>query len=171
MRRSRSRRSVGTGDSEARGPTSGVAGSGLSGTAGRIAAPLRGRHSRREDGRLDRLSRCCAACRRRDRRAARMAASGGCIRMRQLQAISASRADDSRRRALQQGQLRRPGRSQSRCWRERLGPDRGRGAQCELYERCHSRLPRRYRDRRMSFAPHLARAASRCAWFDAASSA
>ena len=49
--------SIGTADSEARGPTSDVAGSGLSGTAGRIAAPLRDRHSRREDGRLDRLSR------------------------------------------------------------------------------------------------------------------
>ena len=51
------------------------------------------------------------------------------------------------------------------------GPDRGRGAQCELHERCHSRPPRRYRDRRMSFPPHLARAASRCAWSAAASSA
>ena len=32
----------------------GVAGSGLSGAAGRLAAPLRGRHSRSEDGMLDR---------------------------------------------------------------------------------------------------------------------
>ena len=36
VRRSRNRRSVGTAGSEARGPTAGVAGSGLSGTAGRM---------------------------------------------------------------------------------------------------------------------------------------
>ena len=51
------RRSVDTLESEERGPTAGVAGSSLSSTAGRLAAPLRGKHSRREDGRLDRLSR------------------------------------------------------------------------------------------------------------------
>ena len=68
-----------------RAPSAGVAGSCLSGTTGRLAAPLRGRHSRREDGRLDHLSRCCAACGRGDRRAVRMAASGGCIRMQQLE--------------------------------------------------------------------------------------
>ena len=50
---------VDTLDSEESGPTAGVAGSSLSSTAGtgRLAAPLRGKHSRREDGRLDRLSR------------------------------------------------------------------------------------------------------------------
>ena len=52
MRRRRKRRSVGTVDSEERGPTAasssaGVAGSGLSGAAGRLAAPLRGRHRAR----------------------------------------------------------------------------------------------------------------------------
>ena len=39
--------------------------------------------------------------------------------MQQLQTPCASRAGDRRMRAQQQGQLRRPGRSQSRCWRER----------------------------------------------------
>ena len=34
-----------------------MAGCSLSSTAGRLAAPLRGKHSRREDGRFDRLSR------------------------------------------------------------------------------------------------------------------
>ena len=63
------------------GPKADLVGCGLSGTAGRLAAPLWGRHSRREDGRLDCL-RCLAACRRGgDRRAARMVASGGCIRL------------------------------------------------------------------------------------------
>ena len=85
MRRSRSRWSVCTVDSEERAPTAGVAGSGLSGTAGRLAAPLRGRYSRRADGRLDHLSRCCAACGRGYRLDARMAASGQCIRMQQLE--------------------------------------------------------------------------------------
>ena len=47
-------RSVDTLDSDERGPTAGVAGSSLSSTAGRLAAPLGGKHSRREDGRLDR---------------------------------------------------------------------------------------------------------------------
>ena len=68
----RNRRSVGTADSEERGPTAGVAGSGLSSTVGRLEAPLRARHSRREDGRLDRLKR----------RGDRLAGSGradGCI--------------------------------------------------------------------------------------------
>ena len=69
-------RGVGTVDSEERVPTAGVAGSGLSGTSGRLAAPLRGRNNRREDGGLDRLSRCCAASRRGDSRATRMAARG-----------------------------------------------------------------------------------------------
>ena len=41
MRWSRSRWSVCTVDSEERAPTAGVAGSCLSGTAGRLAAPLR----------------------------------------------------------------------------------------------------------------------------------
>ena len=62
-------------------PASGVVGRLLSGAGGRLTAPLRGRHSRREDGRLDRLGRCCAASRRADRRAARMAAAGGCVRL------------------------------------------------------------------------------------------
>ena len=53
-RRSRSRWSVCTVDLEERGPTAGVAESGLSGTAARLAAPLRGMHSRRDDSRLDR---------------------------------------------------------------------------------------------------------------------
>ena len=44
-----------------RRPPRPAAGSGLSGTPCRLAAPLRGRHSRREDDRLDRLSRCQAA--------------------------------------------------------------------------------------------------------------
>ena len=51
------------------------------GTADILAAPLiRGRHSRREDGRLDRLSRlgCCTASRSGDRRAVRMAANNCC---------------------------------------------------------------------------------------------
>ena len=76
VRRRRNRSCVGTVDSEERGPTAGVAESGLSGAAGRLAAPLRDMHSRREDGRLDHLSRCCAASRRGDIRTARMAASG-----------------------------------------------------------------------------------------------
>ena len=41
VRRSRNRCSVGTADSAQRAHTAGVAGSGLSGTAGRLAAPLR----------------------------------------------------------------------------------------------------------------------------------
>ena len=44
-------------------------------------APLRGRHGRREDARLDRSGRRCAASRRGDGRAARVAASGACIRL------------------------------------------------------------------------------------------
>ena len=63
-----------TADSEEWSPTAGVARSFPSGTAGRLAAPLRGRHSRREDGGLDHLSRCCAACGGWDRLASRMAA-------------------------------------------------------------------------------------------------
>ena len=58
MRQRRCRRSVCTVDSEERASAAGVTGSSLSGTAGRLAAPLRGR---REDGRLKRLSRRCAA--------------------------------------------------------------------------------------------------------------
>ena len=58
VKRSRYRCSVGTADSAERAHTAGVAGSGLSGTAGRLAAPLRGRHSRREVGRCDHLSMC-----------------------------------------------------------------------------------------------------------------
>ena len=69
-------------------------------------APLRGRYRKRENGRLDRLSRCCAASRRRDGHAAQMAASGGCIGMQQLQTTCALRESHSQRRALQQGQLR-----------------------------------------------------------------
>ena len=85
-------------------------------------APRRGRHSgRREDGRLERLSSCRAASRCKNSWAARMAASGRCIRKQQPQATCASRADDGRRRALQQGHLRRPGRSRSRSWRARRG--------------------------------------------------
>ena len=68
-------------DSEERGPTSTT---GVSGTACRLAAeglrPWAGTADvtlPREDGRLDRLSRCCEAFRRGDRRAARMTASGG----------------------------------------------------------------------------------------------
>ena len=48
-----------------------MAGSGLSGTAGSLTAPLRGRHSRREDGRLPGG----------DGQGLRMAASAGCIRL------------------------------------------------------------------------------------------
>ena len=44
-------------------------------------APLRGRHGRREDARLDRSGRRCAASRRGDGRAARVAASGACVRL------------------------------------------------------------------------------------------
>ena len=44
------RRTVDTLDSEEKGPTAGGAGSSLSSTAGRLAAPLRGKYSRREDG-------------------------------------------------------------------------------------------------------------------------
>ena len=48
--------------------------------------------------------------------------------------------------------------------RRSSGPDRGRGAQCGLHERCHSRLALRFRDRqRISFPPHLTLIASRCA--------
>ena len=54
MRQRSNRSIVGMVDSEARSPTAGVAGSGLSGTACRLAALLRGRHSRHEDGRLNR---------------------------------------------------------------------------------------------------------------------
>ena len=75
--------SVCTVDLEERGPTAGIAGRSLSGTAGRLAAPLRGRHRKCEDSnvRLNSLSWCCAASRRWDRRAALLAASGGCIHL------------------------------------------------------------------------------------------
>ena len=48
----------------------------LSGITGILAAPLRGRQSSREDGRLERLKSCCAVYRCGDSRAARMAAFG-----------------------------------------------------------------------------------------------
>ena len=68
---------------------------------------------------FERSQQTCAACRHRDRNSARMAVSRGCICMQELQTGCASRADYSRWHTLQQGQLRCPGRSQSRCWRER----------------------------------------------------
>ena len=73
--------SICTVDLEERGPTAGIAGSCLSGTAGRHAVQLRGRHRKCEDVRLNSLSWCCAASRRWDRRAALLAASGGCIHL------------------------------------------------------------------------------------------
>ena len=63
---------------EERGPTAGAVGHCQchSGTAGRLVAPLRGRGSRREDYRLNSLSRCFAASRRWDKLAVWLAASG-----------------------------------------------------------------------------------------------
>ena len=56
-----------------------------------------------------------------------MAASGECIRLYACSSLKQHASallepDDSRRRAVHQGQLRRPGRSQSRSWR---GEDEG----------------------------------------------
>ena len=77
-------RSVDTLDSDERVLwQAGVVGSSLSSTAGRLAAPLRGKHSRREDGRLERLSR----------RGDRLASSGradGCIQRVHLHAAASS---------------------------------------------------------------------------------
>ena len=141
MKQSRNSRSVGTIDSDERGPMAasmaGVAGSCLCGTA----APLRGMHSRREAGRPDCLSRCIAA----SWQGGSIGLVDGCVwrvhssvRMQQPQATCTSRADDSRRRALHQGQLHCPGQglSQSGSLRRRMGSpadetrqDGGRGAQ------------------------------------------
>ena len=108
----------------------GVAGSCLSGTA------AEGRRCRREDGRLDRLSRCCAD-----------PGAGGSMGLvdcyigrahssvrKQPQVTCASRADDIRRRAPHQDQLPRHGRSELRSWRGKRGrpadetrPDGARG--------------------------------------------
>ena len=64
MRRRRNRRTVGTLDSEEpeRGPEPGVAGGGLSGAAGRLAAPLGGGQSRRGDGSPTPASWCVCVC-------------------------------------------------------------------------------------------------------------
>ena len=170
MRRSRSRWSVCTVDSEERGPTVVVAGSGLSGTVGRIAAPLRGRRSRREDGRLSARAG-----------AARPAGAGidgprGWLHLKSAFACSSSKQHALLEQMTVQGALCSKAScvvlvEASRVAGERsCGPDHRRGAQCELHERCYSRPPQLYRDRRMSFPPRLARAASRCAWSGAASS-
>ena len=55
-----------------------------------------------------------------------MVASGGCIRLlaacvQQPQATCASQANESRRHALQEGQLCRPGRSKMCSWKGRRG--------------------------------------------------
>ena len=141
MKQSCNSSSVVTIDSDERGPMAasmaGVAGSCLCGTA----APLRGMHSRREAGRPNRSSRCSTA----SEPGGSIGLADGCVwrvhssvRMQQPKATCASRADDSRRRALHQGQLRRPGQglSQSGSLRRRTGSpadetrhDGGRGAQ------------------------------------------
>ena len=164
MRRSRNRCSAGKANSEGRGPTAGDARSGLSGTVGRFAAPLRGRHSRREDGRLCRFSRCCAACRRGDRRAARMAASEECIRMqrsssfkqhallKQMTVEGALCCKASCVVLVEASRIASAFRGRALLERGRCGPDGGRGAHCELHERRHSGPALRFRDRRrMSF--------------------
>ena len=182
----RNRRSVGTVEPEERA-TAGVAGRGLSGTAGRLrlAAPLRVRHSRREDGNLDRLSRCYATCRRGNRRAARMAEPEGCIRQR-LFACSSLKQQALIERKIVEGALaskascvvlveasRVPGAGEEEglLLRRGCGPDGGRCAQRGRQERRHSRSARRCRDRRACLPQHLAPAASRCACSGTASSA
>ena len=149
MRRRRNHRSVCTVDSEERDPTTGVAGSGLSGTA-------EGRPRRREDGRLNRLGRCCAASRRGDRRAARMAASGGCIPLYAcssfkqhalLEQMIIYSALCSKVRCVvlvEASRVAEEGEEKGLRTRRGCGPEGGRGAQCGLQERCPSRPAQRY---------------------------
>ena len=203
MRRRRNRRSVGTVEWRRGVLRQAWRGTDFLAQPADLLCRWRGRYRRHENGRLDRTSTCCLLpgagiilvdgpvrpCGWLHLRGWLYLAASDCkwtvhssVSMQPSQATCACRADDSRRHAPQQSQLRRPGRSLSRSRRGRRGrPADEARLRAGGWKRRSVRAPARrctvdsderggVGNRLMSL-PHLARASSRCACSVAASSA